>query len=523
MRMKAFHARVGPLLFLSLETQRVGSGAASTVTCWYEAETKEHTETGEAHTLRTKVYSNSVRLDKGPALHAYAKAVLQECETRKITLSKEVTEDAIVRVLADGYESQDPDALAPDQLAVKPEELSADKRFAIIDGQLYAVLVDKQDHILYRDLLMNAAAKITADMVLDDGDETRVHHIEVSVVLRDRTYTARLPIALARGPALIGRLMEATGSRLSVAPSVSSKVLYHAIQAFGAPDVQTVRTHTGWVFDEQGVLHFLDNEKDVLWTDLAGERPPVSVWLPKRSILRRYRLRQGLDSAKGWAALEQCLAVAPRTVTLPLCAAALLPPVHPFLETPTRVLPFLVGLTGRRKSALARLFCCLWGDFLGEGALLRWTSTPTIKETMAHTLKDVLLIVDDYKKKTVDVAEAVEFIQQYSDSEGKDRSSPDLSPRPSQAARCIVLATGENYPLLEPSVLARLLFLPVGPHDLDLVALDRAQENARALGSVTIGFLRWLAAAEDVRTHLPKNFIARLAVRTAREREGRRC
>ena len=139
-----------------------------------------------------------------------------------------------------------------------------------------------------------------------------------------------MPIEEAHGRAFVARLEAACEALLVVEPG-AERLVAHAVKSFGAPPIETVRTHTGWLQDPQGAWHFLDNQKDVLWTDAGRERPPVRVLLPNRSILPRYRLRQGLDPAKGWEAFQMCLDAAVRSVTLPLFSCAVLPAVHRFL------------------------------------------------------------------------------------------------------------------------------------------------------------------------------------------------
>jgi hypothetical protein len=169
-------------------------------------------------------------------------------------------------------------------------------------------------------------------------------------------------------------------------------------------------------------------------------------------------------------------------------------------------MPFLLGTTGRWKTALARLVCQLYGHFDDEGDLLSWASTYASWETHSHMLKDMLLILDDFKRGTTDARQVTKFIQHYRDSTGRQRRRTDLSALPSKRARCIVLATGEDAPQLQPSVAARLLYIPVGPGALAQPRLDAAQETIGDLHGLTPDFLAWLAGAHEVQTTLGTDF-----------------
>jgi hypothetical protein len=248
----------------------------------------------------------------------------------------------------------------------------------------------------------------------------------------------------------------------------------------------------------------------VLFVDAAGESAPVDVWLPPgEPALARYHLRRGADPVLGWAALGLCLDVGARSVTVPLVATAILPLVHRFLDTATRPLVFLLGRTGHFKTALALLAAGLYGDFGEDQDVLTWGGTFTSWEVTNHGARDVLVVMDDFKRASVDARDAIRFVQEYADSTARRRSGSELALRPSKWARSIVLATGEDMLPLQASTAARILYLRVGPGAVDVDRLTAAQERTRDLPGLTVGLLRWFAGQHGLQAQLAQDFRTR--------------
>lgn len=186
------------------------------------------------------------------------------------------------------------------------------------------------------------------------------------------------------------------------------------------------------------------------------------------------------------------------------------------MNTHTRPMPWLLGRTGGRKTALGLLASCCYGTFHDEGDLLTWGATYASWEVVSHILKDMLLVLDDYKSATADGRYVTKFVQHYSDSAGRQRRRPDLSAMPSKRPRGVILATGEECPTLQASVAARILYIPVKPDDVRAERdpalpegkspLDLAQAASGNLPGLTIGFVRWVADHPEVRDTLGKAF-----------------
>ncbi len=382
--------------------------------------------------------------------------------------------------------------------------LSPNGKYAIRHGKLYAVGAGEDGAPPTYTLLMNAVPRIARDILASDGDGETERRFDVGVTLNGREYSCIVGARDFHGPALAGRLLEAVGPRLLIEPRAEYK-LAHAIASFGAPDSEQVRMHTGLYVDGAGHAHYLDAVGDVLAPKGDGDTPfAVRVALPADAVLTAYRLRRDVDPATGWAALQRCLRVAPQTITTPLFAHAYLSPLHPYLETPSRTMAFLSGRTGTRKTELAKLAVGAFGDFQGGADLLTWASTYGAWEAVSHVLKDMLLVIDDYKRAVVRSDLVTRFAQDYSTSTGRQRRRSDMSLLPSTRPRCNILATGEDTPDFEPSVAARHLYIAVEPGDVDLSALTIAQRDATELHGLTVGFVRWLISSADVREALPE-------------------
>src|SRR5262249_20874361 len=151
---------------------------------------------------------------------------------------------------------------------------------------------------------------------------------------------------------------------------------------------------------------------------------------------------------------------------------------------PMDVTLWLEGVTGSLKSTMAALFQCHFGDFTRTTLPAAWSSTANVLEKRAFTLKDSVLIIDEYVPG-IDTREfeikANRMIRAQGKQAGRSRLRSDLSERPTFIPRGVLISTGEQHPQGGASFLARCLIVEIGRESIDLEKLSEAQSRAGRL------------------------------------------
>lgn len=167
-------------------------------------------------------------------------------------------------------------------------------------------------------------------------------------------------------------------------------------------------------------------------------------------------------------------------------------------QTPPLV--HLLGETGSFKTTLSLIAMSCMGVFDGESAVTEtWTSTQNSLMAALHDVKDVTLLIDDYKR-TRSGTEPTTLIQNYADSTTRSRMSSDQSRRRSLLPRGLLISTGEDVWEAYQSVGARTIAILVKrPDDNDLpnfmAAMAEVQGYAAngVLAMVGALWVQWLA------------------------------
>ncbi len=132
--------------------------------------------------------------------------------------------------------------------------------------------------------------------------------------------------------------------------------------------------------------------------------------------------------------------------------------------------------------------------------LLSWESTENAIEAQAFTLKDQLLVLDDFAPTgtSYDIQrwhkKADRVLRAKGNRSGRQRMRPDTTLRPEKPPRALIVSTGEDVPRGQ-SLRARMMVLELSPGALDWETLTGCQ-NAAASGlyaRAMSGYLRWLA------------------------------
>ncbi|WP_232056234.1 DUF927 domain-containing protein [Tuwongella immobilis] len=267
---------------------------------------------------------------------------------------------------------------------------------------------------------------------------------------------------------------------------------------------RTVYTHTGWRKVNQSWVYL--HAAGAIGTSEA--RADVAVELPEN--LQGYSLPVSSNSPQSQReavhASLRLLELGPDRLMFPILAAvyrAVLGNVDCSLH--------LVGPSGTFKSEVAALAVQHFGSSMTSRALpASWTSTDNALEATAFTLKDTILVIDDFKPQgsMADLqrwhSKADRVFRAQGNHSARQRMNADSTLQCSKAPRGLIFSTGEDVPRGH-SLQARLVILHVEPGDLGPrppqtnARLDQAQQEALSgqYAQSMAGFLAWLAPQYD--------------------------
>jgi hypothetical protein len=338
--------------------------------------------------------------------------------------------------------------------------------------------------------LANFQARITEEVTWDDGLRAlKEFHLTGSLD------TGR-PLPLARIPAKefdsLNWISREWGAAASVAPGRS--LTPHLVTAIKAHSQdfkrRTVFAHTGW------------RKINGVWRYLHGGGaigPGVACEVDLGANLHLYHLPEpgGIEAAR---ASLRFLDIGPWEVTAPLIACAYLAPFADLLKIDFSL--WLYGPTGSMKSTLAALALCHFGEFDRLSLPGSWFSTANSLEKLCFTVKDGLVVIDDFipatsAKDAHKMSEtAGRLIYQAGNRSGRGRLTSDLSARPNHYPRCLIVSTGEMLlPGRRQSATARYLGVEFDSKKtpIDRARLTAAQREARLYPGAMAAYLEDLA------------------------------
>jgi hypothetical protein len=376
-------------------------------------------------------------------------------------------------------------ATGADFAALSDEEIDPAGPYLARGGRLCRRRQTRDGEVI--DPLCNFVAKVTEELVLDDGAETtRAFMLEGQLDNNGRLPAIRVPAARFAG---MGWVTESWGLRAVVrARSTTRDYLREAIQTLSPAAVSRhVFTHTGWrdiggcwiYLTASGALGAPEYEVD-LGPELARYALPLHPEDPAGAMRESVNLlRSGL---------------APMRVLIPLWGAIFRAPTATVL--PIDVSVWIEGTTGSLKSTLTALALAHYGPFDRLHLPGAWTSTANQLERRAFLLKDAVFVIDDYAPSSTDAREleikAGRLLRSAGNAAGRGRLRADLTERPAYPPRGIIIVTGEQHPPGQ-SILARTLVTEMDRDSVNLDALTVAQAKASRLPHAMAGFISWLA------------------------------
>jgi hypothetical protein len=389
----------------------------------------------------------------------------------------------------------------PEQLPVDPNQFTESGYTAIRGSTHHCVLSrDKETGELVVEKQMklaNFTARIVGETITDDGAE-QTREFAVSVEQRDRPKrTAGVPVERF---AALDWVVERFGPRYVIqAGSGKRDHLRCAIQEMSGDDIPsaTVYTHTGWR-EVGGAWCYLHGGGAIVPNTPGSPAGEVRVRLDGAAagfVLPAPPAGEGLRTAVR-ASLGLLDKLVPDAVAFPLLATV----YRAALGTPDYAL-WLSGLTGAQKSELAALGQQHYGPTMTRSRLPgNWSSTDNALEGLAFTVKDSLLVIDDFAPPTSRTdadrqhRTADRLIRGQGNHAGRQRMRADGTLRPPKPPRGLILATGEDVPRGH-SITARLCIVAVQRGDVNLTCLSACQrEAAEGLYAASMaGFVAWLA------------------------------
>lgn len=377
----------------------------------------------------------------------------------------------------------------------------------LVDRGALAIMKKTRDADIV-ERLCNFDARIVREEVVDDGNE------RVSNFVIEGTRDDGSPLGPARVPsaqfASMGWVTKEWGASAIVHAGQAKKdQLRAAIQSLSidAPKT-TIYAHFGWR-KVHGKWVYLSGAGALGADGLDAE---VKV-MPLEGRLGSFRVepKEGAGLEDPIARSLALLDVAPVGITIPLLAGTVAAVLDEILETDFSL--FLTGHTGSQKSSLAAIFQSHWGAPFAypKAQPTNWNWTANALERAAYTLKDSIMILDDFNPSgtTADIArahlQADRFLRGRGNRQGRGRLRADASMRAEYYPRALVVVTGEDVPRGH-SLVARLLVLPMTLNQVDLQRLTKAQQWAAdgLLADSLARFIQWLAPRmDDLRATLP--------------------
>lgn len=357
--------------------------------------------------------------------------------------------------------------------------------------------------------LTNFTARIKADVSEDDGAEVeRLFEIEAVLGGSGESEERRCAFTVAAGKfSGMGWPVEHLGAAAIVYPGFGTKDHARAAVQLLSGDVpaRSIYSHTGWrkIGGEWLYLHAGGAVGESAGDEGSEARVELSGTLQERELPAV--TPDGEEVREAVRASLALLEVAPGGISYPLLAAAYRAPLG---ESDFSI--HLSGPTGEGKSELAALFQQHYGAELDARRLLSWESTENAIEGQAFTLKDQLLILDDFAPTgtSYDIQrwhkKADRVLRAKGNRSGRQRMRPDTTLRPEKPPRALIISTGEDVPRGQ-SLRARVMVLELSPGALDWERLTGCQSAAGSglYARAMSGYIRWLAVRyEDLRESL---------------------
>lgn len=340
--------------------------------------------------------------------------------------------------------------------------------------------------------LANFGARITRELIEDDGssEEQRIFEIEVALkgerkmieVPASKFSMMAWPTAQLGAEAIIypGKADHARCAIQSLSPQIAKKTVY---------------AHSGW------------REIDGQWSYLhsggaitpQGNRHDVSVRLPHS--LRFFLLPEPPQDAKARAAAYKAALGLMRAFPLQLTVPVLGAVWASLLGDPDYSV-YVTGQSGCFKSELTGIAQSFFGAGFNRLTMpANWDDTANAIGAKSFTAKDAILCIDDFapngqKRHDEELhAKAERVFRAAGNRAGKGRLQSDMTERVSKEPRGMLISSGEDLPR-GMSLQARLLIVPIEKGEIkpDALTIEQRKAAAGEFAQSTSVFVSYLAS-----------------------------
>ena len=271
-------------------------------------------------------------------------------------------------------------------------------------------------------------------------------------------------------------------------------------------DINTIYSHTGWTVQDNKYIYLHSKGgigSDNINTDIPLELSGYS--FPKEVRDKKEAIDLSLET----------LNLAKHDITIPLLSMTYLAPLVGLIaegnRTPNFVL-WVYGLTGSRKTSASLAFLNHFGNFSSNIPPASFKDTANAIELKAHTLKDSLLLIDDYHpnidgsdaRKLASTAERI--LRMYGDRVGRSRMRADTTLNKTYKPRGMAIVTGEDLPKGASST-ARYIGIEIKRDDIDLEILSKLQKEHKKLAEAMAIYIDWISKnIERVQSFIDEKF-----------------
>ena len=271
-------------------------------------------------------------------------------------------------------------------------------------------------------------------------------------------------------------------------------------------DINTIYSHTGWTVQDNKYIYLHSKGgigSDNINTDIPLELSGYS--FPKEVRDKKEAIDLSLET----------LNLAKHDITIPLLSMTYLAPLVGLIaegnRTPNFVL-WVYGLTGSRKTSASLAFLNHFGNFSSNIPPASFKDTANAIELKAHTLKDSLLLIDDYHpnidgsdaRKLASTAERI--LRMYGDRVGRSRMRADTTLNKTYKPRGMAIVTGEDLPKGASST-ARYIGVEIKREDINLDILSKLQKEHKKLAEAMAIYIDWISKnVEIVQSFIDEKF-----------------
>ena len=271
-------------------------------------------------------------------------------------------------------------------------------------------------------------------------------------------------------------------------------------------DINTIYSHTGWTVQDNKYIYLHSKGgigSDNINTDIPLELSGYS--FPKEVRDKKEAIDLSLET----------LNLAKHDITIPLLSMTYLAPLVGLIaegnRTPNFVL-WVYGLTGSRKTSVSLAFLNHYGNFSSNIPPASFKDTANAIELKAHTLKDSLLLIDDYHpnidgsdaRKLASTAERI--LRMYGDRVGRSRMRADTTLNKTYKPRGMAIVTGEDLPKGASST-ARYIGVEIKREDINLDILSKLQKEHKKLAEAMAIYIDWISKnVELVQSFIDEKF-----------------